>query len=163
LRLAAAAWAAASLAAVAAASPARIFDPTVDPAFEVAHDSRIAMREHKNLLLDVGGNWCVWCLVLDRALHTDLGLRRQLASSYLLVHVNVSPENLNSGFMARFPAATGYPFLIILSPDGSKLIHAQNGSEFQKGKSSQDGYDPASIGRFLARWAPTKGTAGARS
>jgi thiol:disulfide interchange protein len=132
------------------------FDPTADPAFQLAHARTVAMRTHRNLLLDVGGNWCVWCLVLDRALREDPALNRLLAAGYVIVHVNVSPENPNRSFMARFPAATGYPFLIVLSPDGSRILHAQNGLEFQRGKTPQDGYDPASIARFLARWHPAE-------
>jgi thiol:disulfide interchange protein len=144
------------LAAVAAPAPAarHIFDPTQDPAFALARARAVALREHKNLLLDVGGNWCVWCVILDQALHRDPALSRLLTANYVLLHVNVSPENPNRGFMARFPAATGYPFLIILSPDAAKLIHAQNGLEFQNGKTPRDGYDHISVARFLARWAP---------
>jgi thiol:disulfide interchange protein len=138
--------------AVAWAAGRGPFDPTADPAFELARARAVAMRTHRNLLLDVGGNWCVWCLVLDRALREDPALKRLLDAGYVPVHVNISPENANRSFMARFPAATGYPFLIVLSPDGSKVLHAQNGLEFQKGKAPQDGYDHGSVARFLARW-----------
>jgi thiol:disulfide interchange protein len=140
--------------ATAGAAERGPFDPTADPAFELAHARTVALRTHRNLLLDVGGNWCVWCLVLDRALRDDPALKRLLDAGYVPVHVNVSPDNLNRSFMARFPAATGYPFLIVLSPDGSKILHAQNGLDFQKGKTPQDGYDHASIALFLARWHP---------
>jgi len=138
--------------AAASAADRGPFDPTADPAFQLAHARALAMRTHKNLLLDVGGNWCVWCLVLDRALHEDPALKMLLDAGYVPVHVNVSPDNPNRSFMARFPAATGYPFLIVLSPDGSKILHAQNGDGLQKGKTPQDGYDHASIARFLERW-----------
>lgn len=138
--------------AAAAAASRGPFDPTADPAFQLARARTIAMREHKNLLLDLGGNWCVWCLVLDRALHEDPALKRALTAGYVLVHVNISPENMHTSFTANYPQASGYPFLIILSPDGSKVIHAQDGSEFQKGKTPQDGYDHGSVARFLARW-----------
>jgi hypothetical protein len=138
----------------AQAGTARIFDPTQDPAFALSRLERVAMRAHKNILLDLGGDWCASCMVLDRALHTDPRLEAALAASYVLLHVNVSPDNLNRGFLSRFPAATGYPFVIVLSPDGRRLLHAQDGSGFQRGRSPREGYDPASIAAFLARWAP---------
>lgn len=141
------------VAAAAEAAPGAIFDPTADPAFELARARKAARAENKNLLLDIGGNWCVWCKILDGALHREPVLKRLVDRNYVLVHVNVSPENLNRSFMSRFPTATGYPFLIVLTPNG-KTLHAQNGLEFQKGKSPQDGYDPASVARFLERWKP---------
>jgi thiol:disulfide interchange protein len=128
---------------------ARIFDPTLDPVFQLAAARKLAIREHKNILLDLGGDWCVFCLVLDRALHSD----RALAAHYVLVHVNVSPENPNRSFLAHYPAPTGYPFLIILAPDGKTILHVQNGAEFQKGKSADSGYEHESVRRFLERWA----------
>ncbi|HEX5181988.1 MAG TPA: thioredoxin family protein [Allosphingosinicella sp.] len=151
LALAAAAAMACSAASAAARGP---FDPTADPAFDLARARAVAERTHRNLLLDVGGNWCVWCLVLDRALRDDPALKRQLAADYVTVHVNVSPDNPNMGFMARFPAATGYPFLIVLSPDGTKILRAQDGLAFQKGRTPREGYDHGSIAGFLARWRP---------
>ena len=138
---------------------ARIFDPTEDPAFALSRLERVAIRTHKNILLDLGGDWCASCVALDRALHSDRRLESALAASYLLLHVNVSPENLNRGFLSRFPEATGYPFLIVLSSDGRRVIHAQDGSGFQRGRTPREGYDPASIASFLARWAPPNGGA----
>lgn len=110
----------AAAAATASAAERPLYDPAADPAFDLARARTVAIRTHRNLLLEIGGNWCVWCLVLNRALHTDSNLKRLLDAGYVPVRVNVSPDNPNMSFMARFPAATGYPFLIVLSPDGSK-------------------------------------------
>jgi thiol:disulfide interchange protein len=137
---------------VGAAPSPRPFDPTLDPAFQLARARSVAIKQHKNLLLDVGGNWCAACLILDRLLTRDGNLARLLAVNYVLVHVNVSPENLNAGFLSRFPRPTGYPFLIVLRPDASKVLHAQDGLALQRGAKPQDGYDPTSISQFLLRW-----------
>ena len=147
----------ASLVAVsaAAAPSSRPFDPTLDPAFQLRQARSLAMKQHKNLLLDVGGNWCVGCLILDRLLEHDPKASRLLADNYVLVHVNVSPENLNASFFAHYPKPDGYPYLIVLSPDGSRVIHAEGSLALQRGaKAAQGGYDPASVAQFLQRWKP---------
>jgi thiol:disulfide interchange protein len=139
---------------MAAPSP-RPFDPTLDPVFQLRQARSAAMKQHKNLLLDIGGNWCVGCLILDRLLEHDPRVSRLLASNYVLVHVNVSPENINASFLSRFPKANGYPYLIVLGPDGSTVIHTEGSLALQRGaKAAQQGYDPAAIAQFLLRWKP---------
>ena len=55
-----------------------IFDPTRDPAKDLAAAEAQAKAEHKNILLDVGGNWCSWCHLLDRTLHGNADLNSTL-------------------------------------------------------------------------------------
>jgi thiol:disulfide interchange protein len=147
-----------SLAASASAAPSpRPFDPTLDPVFQLKQARSVAMKEHKNVLLDVGGNWCVGCLILDRLLEHDPKLSRLLAANYVLVHVNVSPENLNAGFFSHFPKPNGYPYLIVLGPGASTVIHVEGSLALQRGaKAAQQGYDPVSVAQFLLRWKPRR-------
>jgi thiol:disulfide interchange protein len=143
-----------SLAASAGAAPSiHLFDSTLDPVFQLKQARSVAAKEHKNVLLDVGGNWCIGCVILDRVLEHDPKVSRLLAAKYVLVHVNVSPENLNTSFLLRFPKPNGYPYLIVLGPDGS-MIHAEGSLLLQRGaKAAQQGYDPAAVARFLLRWS----------
>ncbi len=50
------------------AAAARIFDPSRDALADLHSAEQKATVEHKNLLLDVGGNWCPFCILLDRTL-----------------------------------------------------------------------------------------------
>ena len=47
------------------------FNPASDPAKDLQVAMQRAQAEHKNILMDVGGNWCEWCLVLEETLHAD--------------------------------------------------------------------------------------------
>lgn len=138
----------------ASASP-RPFDPTLDPVFQLRNARLVAMKQHKNVLIDVGGNWCAGCLILDRLLEHDPKISRLLRANFVLVHVNVSPENLNMGFFANYPKPNGYPFLIVLDPDSSRVVHVEGSLALQRtAKAADGGYDPASVAQFLQRWKP---------
>src|SRR5260370_802820 len=102
----------------------KIFDPTRDSAKDLAAAEVAANAQHKNILLDVGGNWCPWCILLDRTLHKDAKLNDALESNFVVVHVNWSIDSQNKAFLANYPKVSGYPFFFVLSSNG-KLVHAQ--------------------------------------
>jgi len=56
----------------------KVFDPTRDSSKDLQAAMEQAQKEHKNILMDVGGNWCGWCIVLDRTLHEDAELHALL-------------------------------------------------------------------------------------
>lgn len=41
------------------------FDPRRDAKADIQYALQVAARERKHVLLDVGGNWCTFCKVLD--------------------------------------------------------------------------------------------------
>ena len=131
-----------------------IFDPTRDPAKDLAAAEAQAKAEHKNILLDVGGNWCSWCHLLDRTLHSNAGLNSALESHFVVVHVNWSRENENEAFLSHYPKADGFPYLLVLSPDG-KLLHAQLTSPLETDHKLDSGYNLDAIRAFLKEWAPS--------
>ncbi len=104
-----AALAMASVGALAAEKP---FDPTRDAAKDFRAAMAQAKSEHKNILMDVGGNWCPWCLVLDRTLAEDAGLHALLEKNYVVLHVNFSKENQNAGFPEAVSGSEGISGLV---------------------------------------------------
>ena len=66
-----------------------------------------ARAEHKNILMDVGGNWCPWCILVDRTLHEDAELKALLEKNYVLLHVDFSQGHENTEFLKHYPKATG--------------------------------------------------------
>ena len=103
-------WASAVMAlslSVTAYAADKPFDPTRDSTRDLHAAMEQAQKEHKNILMDVGGNWCGWCLVLDRMLHEDPDLHSLLARNYVLLHVNFSKENENLGFLKAYPKRQG--------------------------------------------------------
>jgi thioredoxin-related protein len=133
----------------------KVFDPNRDSAKDLAAAETQAAAQHKNILLDVGGNWCPWCILLDRTLHQDAQLTEALESNFVVVHVNWSEENQNQAFLSHYPPVDGYPFFFVLSPKG-KLLRAQPTDPLEADHKIDSGYNKQAILEFLTRWAPGK-------
>lgn len=138
---------AADIAAVAALNAQ--FDPARDPAADLETAKVEAQRGGKRILLDVGGEWCSWCHLLDAFMDGDSEIRRFRDAHYVWVKVNFSEENENAAFLKQFPEIKTYPHLFVLDAQG-KLLHSQFTGDLEKGK----GYDRAKFFRFLQDWAP---------
>ena len=139
--------AAADIAAVAALNAQ--FDPARDPVADLETAKVEARRGGKRIVLDVGGEWCSWCHLLDAFMEGDSEIRRFRDANYVWMKVNYSEDNENAAFLSRFPAITGYPHLFVLDADG-QLLHSQFTGELEKGK----GYDHSKFFSFLKKWAP---------
>ncbi|KAF1715981.1 disulfide bond formation protein DsbD [Pseudoxanthomonas yeongjuensis] len=143
--------AAADIAAVAALNAS--FDPLRDPASDLETAKVEAMRGGKRIMLDVGGEWCSWCHILDKFVEEDAEIRSFRDANYVWMKVNYSEENENKPFLSAYPGIKGYPHLFVLDADG-KLLHSQFTGELEKGK----GYDRAKFFDFMKAWAPPAST-----
>jgi thiol:disulfide interchange protein len=141
--------------ATATAAP---FDPDRDAARDVAAAAAEAKAENKRVLVDVGGEWCSWCHILDRFFAADGEARAVRDANYVVVKVNYSPENRNKAFLSQYPAIPGFPHLFVLGADG-KLVHSQDTGELEQG----EGYNREKMIAFLKRWAVPAKAAGARA
>lgn len=140
-----------SAAAWAADKP---FDPGSDPAKDLQAAETQAQAEHKNILMDVGGNWCGWCLVLEKTIHEDPELEGLVEKNYVVLHVNFSKENENTKFLRKYPEPKGYPSWYVLSPKG-KLLKAENDtSELEANHKLDQGYNKDALKSFLEKYAP---------
>lgn len=122
------------------------FDPRRDAAADVATAMTIAKAEGKRVLVDVGGEWCAWCHILDRFFAANEDLRRLRDTNYVWVKVNWSPRNRNEQLLARWPKVQGYPHFFVLEASG-ELVHSQRSSELESGKD----YDRGKLAAFLQR------------
>lgn len=142
------------LVSVAAWAVDKPFDPGSDPAKDLQAAMQRAQAEHKNILMDVGGNWCGWCLVLEETLHGDAELSALLERNYVVLHVNWSKENENAKFLRKYPEPKGYPSWYVLSPEG-KLLKAENDtSELEANHKLDQGYSKEALKKFLVKYAP---------
>lgn len=130
-------------------SPVTRFDPARNAAADIDAAIAEAGRTGKRVLLDVGGDWCIWCKRLDSLIARETGLREFLEAHYVEVKINYSRENKNEEVLSRYPKIKGYPHLFVLDADGS-LLHSQETGELEKGK----GHDPEKVRAFLETWAP---------
>ncbi|MFO1306191.1 MAG: thioredoxin family protein [Burkholderiales bacterium] len=127
------------------------FEPSRDPAKDVAAAAAQAKAENKRVLVDVGGEWCVWCHLMDDFIAANADVRAVLDANYVMVKVNWSRENKNEAFLDQFPKIKGYPHLFVLDGDG-KLVHSQDTDVLELGR----GYDKAKYLAFLKKWAPAR-------
>jgi len=127
------------------------FDPAKDPFKDLETAVVKAKSENKRILLDVGGEWCIWCHRLDAFIESNEEIKGFLTENYITIKVNFSPENKNEKFLSQYPAIKGYPHMFVLDTDG-KFLHSQDTGLLEKEKS----YDKEKILGFLKEWAPKK-------
>ena len=129
------------------------FDPARDPKIDLEKAVGMAAKSGKRIILDVGGEWCGWCVYMDRFFYQNSALAKLRNDNYVWVKVNFSPENENPIFLAAYPAATGYPHLYVLDETG-KLLQSQDTSLLEEGK----GYNLVKFTEFIKKWIPKKET-----
>ena len=127
----------------------RLYNPRANAEKEVALLVTKAKAENKNILLQIGGNWCLMCYRLNAFIQTDSTLKGLLAANFISYHLNYSPENKNSAYLAKLgnPQRYGFPVLVVLNAEG-KPLHTQNMALLLKG----NGYDYEKLKAFLKKW-----------
>lgn len=117
---------------------------------KIAELVKQAKAENKNIILQAGGNWCIWCLRFNQFVHTTPELNQIVDENYLYYHLNYSPENKNEKVFAKYDnpgAKFGYPVFIVLDQNG-KMIHTQDSAVLEEGK----GYSIEKVKDFLLKY-----------
>jgi len=123
------------------------YDPARDPFSDGRAALQLARQTDRMVLIEVGGDWCSWCHVLDRFLNQHPSIRARLHERFVVLKVTVDDSNDNAEFLSAFPPALGYPHLYVTRNDGS-IVHSQDTAEFlQNGKYSQQ-----RVLGFLEHW-----------
>lgn len=124
------------------------YDPARDPFSDGRAALQLAKDTQRKVLIEVGGNWCSWCHVLDRFLNEHPSLRTRLHEIFVLLKVNVDESGDNEEFLSIFPKALGYPHMYVTDKDGT-ILFSQDTAEFLRdGKYSEQRFQA-----FLARWS----------
>jgi thiol:disulfide interchange protein len=126
-----------------------------DPARNAEQDIRDAVAEAdrtgKRVLLEVGGEWCIWCHIMDAYFEKNAELLSYREKNFVMLKINFSEENKNEQALSHYPQINGYPHLFVLDRDG-KLLHSQDTGKLEEGKS----YNLEKFMAFLKEWAPSK-------
>jgi thioredoxin-related protein len=111
-----------------------------------------AGRSGKNVLIQVGGNWCIWCARFHEYITKDAQLDSLVNANYVVYHLNYSKENHNEKLLTKykFPQRFGFPVFLVLDKKG-ELIHTQNSWYLEDGAKS---YDREKVKTFLTDWGP---------
>ncbi|WP_394368390.1 thioredoxin family protein [Kaistella gelatinilytica] len=119
---------------------------------KIAELVKQAKKENKNVMIQAGGNWCIWCLRFNNYVQTTPELKEVVDQNYVYYHLNYSPENKNVKVFAKYDnpgAKFGYPVFLVLDQNG-KLIHTQDSSVLEDGK----GYSLEKTKAFFKEWSP---------
>ena len=73
----------------------KAYDPARDPFVDFVAAQAEAKAENKLILLEFGGNWCVWCHRLDEFIAKQNEISKNISEVFIVVKVNVSEENGN--------------------------------------------------------------------
>ena len=125
------------------------FDPARDSVRDLDTALRMARATRRRVLVEVGGEWCSWCHIMDRFFAANPDLKKLRDANFILLKVNFSKENDNQAFLARWPKVAGYPHLFVLDGDG-RLLKSQDTSTLEAGKN----YDSIAFRAFLVEWSP---------
>ena len=125
------------------------YDPSRNPADDLAQAIPVAQAENKRIMLELGGDWCIWCKYMDEFYASHPDILQYRIDHYVLIKVNVSEDNANEGFLSQYPAVDGYPHIFILENTG-KFLHSQDTAELEDGNVS---YVPEVFMSFLEKWA----------
>jgi thiol:disulfide interchange protein len=125
-----------------------VYDPGRNPGADLADTVARARRADKRIILEVGGEWCSWCRILDQYLKDHPEVHDALAASFVVMKVNFGPENENKAFLSDYPQIPAYPHFLVLESDGS-LLHSQSTAVLEKDRS----YNEDAFQAFIDQWS----------
>ncbi len=130
----------------------KIYDEAANAKSDIAHSIALAKQSRKNVLIDFGGNWCIWCHRLDSLFHTNKKIAGLLEKKFIVVHVDIGKFDKNLDIAETYHAELkkmGVPALVVLNDDG-EFLKVENTGELENGK----GHSPAKVLKFLRAYSP---------
>ena len=132
-----------------------IYDESADASADIAAALARATANNRRVLIQWGGNWCVWCVRLHELAKKDAKIARTLMYEYDVVLVDIGDWKKNMDLAAKYGAdlkGTGVPYLTVLDASGKVLANQETGALEDKEKNA---HDPAKVLAFLqAQQAP---------
>jgi hypothetical protein len=127
--------------------PRSIFDPNADSLLELQKAASRARFIKKNILVEVGADWCDWCHRLEQFIvsHSELYLLR--TENFVHVRVHSGEGGDLPQVFDNLPPFDGIPHYFVYSPDG-KLLHSQDTELLEDGET----YNYGKVWEFLSLW-----------
>ena len=129
----------------------KLYKPEENASEEIAKAVKQAKKEGKNVFVQIGGNWCIWCARFNDFVTKDASIDSLINANYVVYHMNWSKENKNEKLLAKykFPQRFGFPVFLVLDEKG-ELIHTQNSAYLEENKS----YSKEKVVGFFNDWTP---------
>lgn len=125
----------------------RIYDDQRDPFSDAKAAIQLANKTNRNILIEIGGNWCTWCHKMDAFLDNNPDIYQKLHSEYVLLKVNVSDSNENEAFMKSLPPTLGYPHMYVSTATGKMMLSKDTAELLSDGNYSREAWLS-----FLEQW-----------
>src|SRR5579871_2740186 len=126
------------------------YDQTADADRAVAAARVRARAQHKLLLIDLGGNWCLDCRLLAATIEVP-ALKAWVARHYELVSVDIGRFDRNLQVPAHFGVPgrpEGVPALLVVDPRSGRLINGGHIAALSDARSMS----PQALADWLAQW-----------
>ncbi|HIO66681.1 MAG TPA: thioredoxin family protein [Planctomycetes bacterium] len=123
-----------------------VYDEAADASLDIANALARAKKDNKRVIVVYGGNWCGWCIKLDRVFKKG-AVGRTVRYEYEVVKVDIGHFDKNLEIVEKYGAdlkKNGVPFLTVLSGDG-KVIANQNTGDLEEGPA----HDSEKVNAFL--------------
>ncbi|NQY62694.1 MAG: thioredoxin family protein [Alteromonadaceae bacterium] len=102
-----------------------------DPFKDAVAAIKLAGESNRNVLIEIGGNWCTWCHRMDAFLEKNPEVYHSLHSKFVVLKISVSDSNENEAFMKALPPVLGYPHMYVSTGSG-KMILSKDTAELQE-------------------------------
>ena len=110
-----------------------------------------ALKAHKRLLIDLGGNWCLDCRLLAGTMELP-ELHAWVARHYEVVTVDVGRFDKNAQVPAHYGITgrlAGVPAVLIVDPRTDRLVNKGHETALSDARS----LTPQALADWLAQWA----------
>lgn len=130
----------------------KVYNPEADAKADLKVALEKALAQKKHVFIQLGGNWCPWCIRFHNFIIETPTVDSILNSDYVVLKINYSKENKNFDLLKDFeyPQRFGFPVFVILDANGKRL-HTQDSGFLESGK----GYDVKKVMTFLKSWTPS--------
>lgn len=126
------------------------YDEAANAGAVVAKAKAQARREHKLLLIDLGGNWCPDCRILAATI-AQPELKAFVERHYVFVTVDVGRFNKNLQIPAHYGITKrleGVPTVLVVDPRTDKLLDAGHTAALSDARHMS----PQALADWLAQW-----------
>jgi thioredoxin-related protein len=129
-----------------------IYKPEANAKAEIQQAIQQAKAENKHVFLQIGGNWCSWCIKFHQFVEAQNEIKRFVNENFVVLKVNHSTENKNFDVLKSldYPQRFGFPVFVILDENG-KRIHTQCSAYLE----NDGGYSEKKVLTFFKQWSPT--------
>lgn len=121
-----------------------------DAKAQIAAARARAIKGHKRLLVDFGGNWCLDCRLLAGVMELP-GVRPFVARHYEVVTVDVGRFDKNQDIPARYGVKgrlAGVPAVFVVDPKTDRVVNAGRTTALADARS----LTPQALADWLASW-----------